>query len=94
MNSKYLKKDTNLKYLPPPVLVGLVAREVVEVPQALHRLGSEEVVCVVGLQTRFLITATVSAFLLRKVGSRIHNATRDVVSEISMSLGAIAVVSQ
>ena len=58
MNSTNLK-DTNLKYLPPPVLVGLVAREVVEVPQALHRLGSEEVVCVVGLQTRLSIAAIV-----------------------------------
>ena len=64
---------TNLKYLPPPVLVGFVSREVEEVPQALHRLGSEEVVCVVGLQTRLLIASAAIVGILVTGGWKPHS---------------------
>ena len=43
-----------LEYLPPPVLVGLVPGEVVEVEQALDRLRPQQVVRVVGLHVKVL----------------------------------------
>ena len=46
----------DLEYLPAPVLVGLVAREVVEVEQALHCLRPQQVVGVVRLHIEVLET--------------------------------------
>ena len=41
--------STHLKNVPPPVLISLVASDIVEVPEALNRLRSQEVVRVSGL---------------------------------------------
>ena len=39
-----------LEYFPAPVLVGLVAGGVVEIPQGFHRLGTQQVVRVIRLK--------------------------------------------
>ena len=51
------KRNLNLQYLeylPAPVLVSLVAWEVVEIEQALHGLRPQQVVSVVGLHVEVL----------------------------------------
>ena len=48
----------DLEYLPTPVLVGLVAGEVVEVEKALHGLRPQEVVGIVWLHVEVLVMDT------------------------------------
>ena len=39
-----------LKYLPSPVLVSFVSREVIQVPKTFNRLWPQEVVCIIRLK--------------------------------------------